>query len=72
MKAFGSYVKTLEQLYLDVTRRGSSAPLLGNISAADVAELRQQVWDALVALKHQPQLLTSFIRHARVPLLLKA
>jgi len=28
---------------------------------SDVAELRQHVWDALVALKNQPQLLISFI-----------
>ena len=43
---------------------------LCNLAPADVAELRQHVWDALVALKRQPQLLTSFILHARVPLLL--
>lgn len=43
---------------------------LCNLAPADVPELRQHVWDALVALKHQPQLLTSFILHARVPLLL--
>lgn len=44
---------------------------LCNLAPADVVELRQHVWDALLALKHQPQLLTSFILHARVPLLLK-
>jgi transposase len=43
---------------------------LCNLAPADVAELRRHVWDALVALKCQPQLLTSFILHARVPLLL--
>jgi transposase len=43
---------------------------LCNLAPADVAELRQHVWDALVALKRQPQLLTSFLLHARVPLLL--
>ena len=43
---------------------------LCNLAPADVAELRQHVWDALVALKNQPQLLTSFILHAGVPLLL--
>ena len=43
---------------------------LCNLAPADVAELRQHVWDALVTLKHRPQLLTSFILHARVPLLL--
>ena len=34
---------------------------LCNVAPADVAELRVHIWDALVALKHQPQLLTSFI-----------
>jgi transposase len=43
---------------------------LCNLAPGDVAELRQHVWDALVALKGQPQLLISFILHARVPLLL--
>ena len=43
---------------------------LCNLAPADVDELRQHVWDSLNALKHQPQLLTSFILHARVPLLL--
>ncbi len=43
---------------------------LCNLAPADVKELRQHIWDALSALKHQPQLLTSFILHARVPLLL--
>jgi transposase len=42
---------------------------LCNLAPSDVVELRQHIWDALVALKHQPQLLTSFILHARVPLL---
>jgi len=44
---------------------------LCNLAPADVAELRQHVWDTLTALKQQPQLLTSFILHARVPLLLE-
>jgi transposase len=43
---------------------------LCNLAPGDVAELRQHIWDALVALKDQPQLLISFILHARVPLLL--
>jgi transposase len=44
---------------------------LCNVAPSDVAELRQHVWDALMALKSQPQLLISFILHARVPLLLE-
>lgn len=44
---------------------------LCNLAPADVAELRQHIWGTLTALKQQPQLLTSFILHARVPLLLK-
>lgn len=43
---------------------------LCNLAPADVEDLRQHVWDALVELRNQPQLLTSFILHARVPLLL--
>jgi transposase len=42
---------------------------LCNLAPADVAELREHIWDARVALKDQPQLLTSFILHARVPLM---
>jgi transposase len=42
---------------------------LCNLAPSDVQEWRQQIWDALVALKEQPQLLVSFILHARVPLL---
>jgi hypothetical protein len=42
---------------------------LCNLAPADVEELRIHIWDALVALKHQPQLLKSFILHARLPLL---
>jgi hypothetical protein len=34
---------------------------LCNVAPADVAELRVHIWDALIALKHQPQLLSSFI-----------
>ena len=44
---------------------------LSNLAATDVMELRQHIWDTLTALKDQPQLLTSFILHARVPLLLE-
>ena len=44
---------------------------LCNLAPSDVDELRQHVWDSLVALKGQPQLLISFILHARVPLLLR-
>jgi transposase len=43
---------------------------LCNFAPSDVTELRQHIWDALVALKDQPQLLTSFIIHAKIPLLL--
>ena len=42
---------------------------LCNLAPADVEELRGHVWDALVALKHQPRLLKSFILHAKLPLL---
>lgn len=44
---------------------------LCNVAPSDVTELRQHVWDALMALKSQPQLPISFILHARVPLLLE-
>lgn len=44
---------------------------LCNLAPADVVELRQHIWDTLTALKSQPQLLTSFVLHARVPLLLR-
>jgi transposase len=43
---------------------------LCNLAPHDVAELRQHIVDALVTLKNQPQLLISFILHAKVPLLL--
>jgi transposase len=43
---------------------------LCNFAPADVGELRLHIWDTLIALKNQPQLLTSFILHARVTLLL--
>lgn len=42
---------------------------LCNLAPADIEELRGHIWDAPVALKHQPQLLKSFILHARLPLL---
>jgi hypothetical protein len=44
---------------------------LCNLAPRDVAELRQHLWEALVTLKNQPQLLISFVLHARVPLLLR-
>ena len=43
---------------------------LCNLAPSDVDELRGHIVDALIALKRQPQLLVSFILHARVPLLL--
>ena len=43
---------------------------LCNLAPRDIADLRRHLWRALVALKNQPQLLISFILHARVPLLL--
>lgn len=44
---------------------------LCNLAPEDLADLRQHIWDALSALKHRPQLLKSFILHARVPLMWK-
>lgn len=44
---------------------------LCNLAPADVNELRGKIWDALTALRDEPQLLTSFILHARIPLLLR-
>lgn len=44
---------------------------LCNVAPADVVELRHQIWDTLTALRSQPQLLISFVLHARVPLLLR-
>lgn len=41
---------------------------LCNVAPADVAELRVHIWDPFVALKRQPQMLTSFILHAKLPL----
>jgi transposase len=41
---------------------------LCNLAPMDVEELRQHIWESLTALKQQPQLLVSFILHARVPL----
>lgn len=41
---------------------------LCNLAPADVAELRQHIWDTLCALRRQPQLLVSFILHSRIPL----
>ena len=43
---------------------------LCNLAPQDVADLRQHIVGALTELKEQPQLLISFILHARVPLLL--
>jgi transposase len=42
---------------------------LCNVAPADVDELREHIWDALTDLEHQPQLLKSFIVHAKLPLL---
>src|SRR6185295_15132348 len=44
---------------------------LCNLAPSDAHDLRLHVGETLVALKGQPQLLTSFILHARVPLLLR-
>lgn len=44
---------------------------LCNLAPADLTELRQKVWDCLSQLKGQPQLLKSFILHARLALHLK-
>ena len=44
---------------------------LCNLAPSDVAELRLHIWHALTVLKNQPQLLISFVLHARVPLLLR-
>lgn len=41
---------------------------LCNLAPADVAELRAHIWNALISLKHQPQLLLSFFLHAKLPL----
>ena len=41
---------------------------LCNLAPADIEELRGHIWDTLVALKHQPQLLKSFIVRAKLPL----
>jgi transposase len=42
---------------------------LCNLAPSDVDDLREHVWNALVALKQQPQLLKSFILRAKVPLM---
>lgn len=42
---------------------------LCNVAPTDVAELRGYIWNALIALKQQPQLLISFFVHAKLPLL---
>jgi transposase len=44
---------------------------LCNLAPEDLAELREHIWDTLSALKHRPQLLKSFVLHARVPLVWK-
>lgn len=44
---------------------------LCNLAPADVDKLRQHIWDTLDTLKSQPQLLISFVLHARIPLLLR-
>jgi hypothetical protein len=43
---------------------------LCNLAPADIEELRGHIWDALVALQHQPQLLKSFIVRAKLPLVM--
>jgi hypothetical protein len=44
---------------------------LCNVAPTNVAELRGYIWNALIALKQQPQLLISFFVHANLPLLPK-
>ena len=39
-----------------------------NYAPEDVHELRLRLWDELSALSERPDLLTSFIRHAAIPL----
>lgn len=41
---------------------------LCNLAPTDVAELREYIWNTLIALKSQPQLLISFVLHAKLPL----
>jgi transposase len=41
---------------------------LCNLAPADVDDLRNHIWETLSALKNRPQLLKSFLLHARVPL----
>lgn len=43
---------------------------LCNLAPSDVDELRDHIWNTLIALKDRPQLLKSFILHARLPLCL--
>ena len=42
---------------------------LPNYAPDDIGELRSRLWDELSRLRGSPQLLTSFIRHAGVPVL---
>ena len=42
---------------------------LPNYAPDDIGELRSRLWDKLFRLRGSPQLLTSFIRHAGVPVL---
>jgi transposase len=42
---------------------------LCNLAPSDVDELREHILDTLLDLRNQPQLLISFILHARIPLL---
>ena len=44
---------------------------LSNVAPTDIDELRLDIWNALTALEHQPQLLKSFIVLAKLPLLLE-
>ena len=41
---------------------------LPNYAPDDTHELRSRLWDELSALRRRPDLLASFIRHARIPL----
>jgi transposase len=41
---------------------------LCNVAPHDIIDLRDHIWDALMNLKNQPQLLISFLVHAKLPL----
>ena len=44
---------------------------LPNYAPDDIKELRSRLWDELSHLRGRPELLTSFIRHAGIPVLSK-